>query len=194
MHAVHCMGTFSRRGLGFSLFSVGNRGSGLRQATERDTVPHQQCFPHLKLERFLYISLSAFLSKVGFYHLGCSCPPFYAFPCSPGYIASLETKVSFLCTEQSLGPKWVDVLPKSFSEVVPVIQTQNQLPCSGRHLALSGASWSLTHPCSSPLPLKGILRAGLEEVRQFFALNGSCRLPLSPSLLVKGIVPRVSHC
>lgn len=35
---------------------------------------------------------------------------------------------------------------------------------------------------------------GLEEVKQFFALNGSCRLPLSPSLLVKGIVPRVSGC
>lgn len=39
---------------------------------------------------------------------------------------------------------------------------------------------------------QGILRNGLEEVKQFFALNGSCRLPLSPSLLVKGIVPRVS--
>ena len=50
------------------------------------------------------------------------------------------------------------------------------------------------HPFFSPLPLKGILRPGLEEVRQFFALNGACRLPLSPSLLVKGIVPRVSLC
>lgn len=49
------------------------------------------------------------------------------------------------------------------------------------------------HPCFSLLPLKGILRKGLEEVEQFFALNGSCRLPLSPSLLVKGIVPRVSQ-
>uniref|UniRef100_G1MV66 Uncharacterized protein n=1 Tax=Meleagris gallopavo TaxID=9103 RepID=G1MV66_MELGA len=28
---------------------------------------------------------------------------------------------------------------------------------------------------------------GLEEVKQFFKANGSCRLPLSPSLLVKGI-------
>ncbi|XP_075052185.1 phosphatidylinositol 4-phosphate 3-kinase C2 domain-containing subunit beta [Mixophyes fleayi] len=33
-----------------------------------------------------------------------------------------------------------------------------------------------------------ILKNGLEDVKQFFALNGSCRLPLSPSLLVKGIV------
>lgn len=43
--------------------------------------------------------------------------------------------------------------------------------------------------CPSP---QGILREGLEEVKQFFKANGSCRLPLSPSLLVKGIVPRVS--
>lgn len=41
-------------------------------------------------------------------------------------------------------------------------------------------------------PPQGILREGLEEVKQFFKANGSCRLPLSPSLLVKGIVPRVS--
>ncbi|MEJ1270063.1 phosphatidylinositol-4-phosphate 3-kinase catalytic subunit type 2 beta [Cricetulus griseus] len=43
---------------------------------------------------------------------------------------------------------------------------------------------------ATPSARQGILRNGLEEVRQFFALNGSCRLPLSPSLLVKGIVPR----
>uniref|UniRef100_A0A8C0K0H1 Phosphatidylinositol-4-phosphate 3-kinase catalytic subunit type 2 beta n=1 Tax=Canis lupus dingo TaxID=286419 RepID=A0A8C0K0H1_CANLU len=43
---------------------------------------------------------------------------------------------------------------------------------------------------ATPSTRQGILRTGLEEVRQFFALNGSCRLPLSPSLLVKGIVPR----
>uniref|UniRef100_A0A5F9CN78 Phosphatidylinositol-4-phosphate 3-kinase catalytic subunit type 2 beta n=1 Tax=Oryctolagus cuniculus TaxID=9986 RepID=A0A5F9CN78_RABIT len=43
---------------------------------------------------------------------------------------------------------------------------------------------------TAPSARQGILRTGLEEVRQFFALNGSCRLPLSPSLLVKGIVPR----
>ncbi|KAK2505892.1 hypothetical protein MC885_013584 [Smutsia gigantea] len=43
---------------------------------------------------------------------------------------------------------------------------------------------------AAPSARQGILRTGLEEVRQFFALNGSCRLPLSPSLLVKGIVPR----
>lgn len=47
-------------------------------------------------------------------------------------------------------------------------------------------------PHPSSCPPQGILRTGLEEVKQFFALNGSCRLPLSPSLLVKGIVPRVS--
>lgn len=35
-----------------------------------------------------------------------------------------------------------------------------------------------------------ILKNGLEDVKQFFTLNGSCRLPLSPSLLVKGIVPQ----
>uniref|UniRef100_A0A9L0REQ1 Phosphatidylinositol-4-phosphate 3-kinase catalytic subunit type 2 beta n=1 Tax=Equus caballus TaxID=9796 RepID=A0A9L0REQ1_HORSE len=43
---------------------------------------------------------------------------------------------------------------------------------------------------ATPSVRQGILRSGLEEVRQFFTLNGSCRLPLSPSLLVKGIVPR----
>lgn len=43
---------------------------------------------------------------------------------------------------------------------------------------------------ATPSARQGILRTGLEEVKQFFALNGSCRLPLSPSLLVKGIVPR----
>uniref|UniRef100_A0A8C0GSV7 Phosphatidylinositol-4-phosphate 3-kinase catalytic subunit type 2 beta n=1 Tax=Chelonoidis abingdonii TaxID=106734 RepID=A0A8C0GSV7_CHEAB len=32
-----------------------------------------------------------------------------------------------------------------------------------------------------------ILRDGLADVKQFFSTNGSCRLPLSPSLLVKGI-------
>uniref|UniRef100_A0A8C3XK37 Phosphatidylinositol-4-phosphate 3-kinase n=1 Tax=Chelydra serpentina TaxID=8475 RepID=A0A8C3XK37_CHESE len=32
-----------------------------------------------------------------------------------------------------------------------------------------------------------ILRDGLVDVKQFFSTNGSCRLPLSPSLLVKGI-------
>uniref|UniRef100_A0A674ISL5 Uncharacterized protein n=1 Tax=Terrapene triunguis TaxID=2587831 RepID=A0A674ISL5_9SAUR len=32
-----------------------------------------------------------------------------------------------------------------------------------------------------------ILRDGLVNVKQFFSANGSCRLPLSPSLLVKGI-------
>ncbi|KAG8589413.1 hypothetical protein GDO81_006382 [Engystomops pustulosus] len=35
-----------------------------------------------------------------------------------------------------------------------------------------------------------ILKNGLEDVKHFFSINGSCRLPLSPSLLVKGIVPQ----
>uniref|UniRef100_A0A5F8GTE8 Phosphatidylinositol-4-phosphate 3-kinase catalytic subunit type 2 beta n=1 Tax=Monodelphis domestica TaxID=13616 RepID=A0A5F8GTE8_MONDO len=43
---------------------------------------------------------------------------------------------------------------------------------------------------ATPSARQGILRTGLEEVRKFFKINGSCRLPLSPSLLVKGIVPR----
>ncbi|XP_043858747.1 phosphatidylinositol 4-phosphate 3-kinase C2 domain-containing subunit beta isoform X1 [Dromiciops gliroides] len=43
---------------------------------------------------------------------------------------------------------------------------------------------------AAPSARQGILRTGLEEVKKFFKLNGSCRLPLSPSLLVKGIVPR----
>uniref|UniRef100_A0A669Q9Z2 Phosphatidylinositol-4-phosphate 3-kinase catalytic subunit type 2 beta n=1 Tax=Phasianus colchicus TaxID=9054 RepID=A0A669Q9Z2_PHACC len=43
---------------------------------------------------------------------------------------------------------------------------------------------------AAPSARQGILREGLEEVKQFFKANGSCRLPLSPSLLVKGIVPR----
>ncbi|XP_026532632.1 phosphatidylinositol 4-phosphate 3-kinase C2 domain-containing subunit beta isoform X1 [Notechis scutatus] len=43
---------------------------------------------------------------------------------------------------------------------------------------------------AAPSSRQAILREGLEDVRQFFNVNGSCRLPLSPSLLVKGIVPR----
>uniref|UniRef100_A0A8D0H9X4 Phosphatidylinositol-4-phosphate 3-kinase catalytic subunit type 2 beta n=1 Tax=Sphenodon punctatus TaxID=8508 RepID=A0A8D0H9X4_SPHPU len=42
----------------------------------------------------------------------------------------------------------------------------------------------------TPSSRQAILREGLEDVKQFFNVNGSCRLPLSPSLLVKGIVPR----
>nr|DBA33932.1 TPA: hypothetical protein GDO54_001548 [Pyxicephalus adspersus] len=39
-----------------------------------------------------------------------------------------------------------------------------------------------------------ILRNGLEDVKQFFVQNGSCCLPLSPSLLVKGVIPQAcSH-
>ncbi|XP_067166694.1 phosphatidylinositol 4-phosphate 3-kinase C2 domain-containing subunit beta [Apteryx mantelli] len=43
---------------------------------------------------------------------------------------------------------------------------------------------------AAPSARQAILREGLEDVKQFFKANGSCRLPLSPSLLVKGIVPR----
>ncbi|XP_048184100.1 phosphatidylinositol 4-phosphate 3-kinase C2 domain-containing subunit beta [Corvus hawaiiensis] len=43
---------------------------------------------------------------------------------------------------------------------------------------------------AAPSARQGILREGLEDVAQFFKAHGSCRLPLSPSLLVKGIVPR----
>ncbi|KAM6458685.1 phosphatidylinositol 4-phosphate 3-kinase C2 domain-containing subunit beta isoform 2-T2 [Liasis olivaceus] len=43
---------------------------------------------------------------------------------------------------------------------------------------------------AAPSSRQAILREGLEDVKQFFNVNGSCRLPLSPSLLVKGIVPR----
>ncbi|XP_019369481.1 PREDICTED: phosphatidylinositol 4-phosphate 3-kinase C2 domain-containing subunit beta isoform X2 [Gavialis gangeticus] len=43
---------------------------------------------------------------------------------------------------------------------------------------------------AAPSSRQAILREGLEDVKQFFNINGSCRLPLSPSLLVKGIVPR----
>uniref|UniRef100_A0A672V2G5 Phosphatidylinositol-4-phosphate 3-kinase catalytic subunit type 2 beta n=1 Tax=Strigops habroptila TaxID=2489341 RepID=A0A672V2G5_STRHB len=43
---------------------------------------------------------------------------------------------------------------------------------------------------AAPSARQGILREGLEDVKQFFKAHGSCRLPLSPSLLVKGIVPR----
>ncbi|XP_053310322.1 phosphatidylinositol 4-phosphate 3-kinase C2 domain-containing subunit beta [Spea bombifrons] len=42
----------------------------------------------------------------------------------------------------------------------------------------------------APSSRSDILRNGLEDVKQFFNISGSCRLPLSPSLLVKGIVPQ----
>ena len=32
-----------------------------------------------------------------------------------------------------------------------------------------------------------VLREGLEEMKQFFSVNSSCRLPLNPALLVTGI-------
>ncbi|XP_074833514.1 phosphatidylinositol 4-phosphate 3-kinase C2 domain-containing subunit beta isoform X3 [Carettochelys insculpta] len=43
---------------------------------------------------------------------------------------------------------------------------------------------------AAPSSRQAILQEGLADVNQFFSVSGSCRLPLSPSLLVKGIVPR----
>ncbi|XP_064425351.1 phosphatidylinositol 4-phosphate 3-kinase C2 domain-containing subunit beta isoform X2 [Latimeria chalumnae] len=40
---------------------------------------------------------------------------------------------------------------------------------------------------AAPSSRQTILREGLEEVEKFFTVNTSCRLPLSPSLLVRGI-------
>uniref|UniRef100_A0AAY4DZX8 Phosphatidylinositol-4-phosphate 3-kinase n=1 Tax=Denticeps clupeoides TaxID=299321 RepID=A0AAY4DZX8_9TELE len=40
---------------------------------------------------------------------------------------------------------------------------------------------------ASPSSRQTILREGLDEVKQFFLISGSCRLPLNPGLLVKGI-------
>ncbi|XP_041091941.1 phosphatidylinositol 4-phosphate 3-kinase C2 domain-containing subunit beta-like isoform X1 [Polyodon spathula] len=47
---------------------------------------------------------------------------------------------------------------------------------------------------ASPSSRQVILREGLDEVGQFFTVNSTCRLPLSPSLLVKGInIPACSY-
>uniref|UniRef100_A0A8C2AFU2 Phosphatidylinositol-4-phosphate 3-kinase, catalytic subunit type 2 beta n=1 Tax=Cyprinus carpio TaxID=7962 RepID=A0A8C2AFU2_CYPCA len=40
---------------------------------------------------------------------------------------------------------------------------------------------------ASPSSRQAILREGLDEVKQFFSMNSSCRLPLNPGLFVKGI-------
>uniref|UniRef100_A0A3B4C687 Phosphatidylinositol-4-phosphate 3-kinase n=1 Tax=Pygocentrus nattereri TaxID=42514 RepID=A0A3B4C687_PYGNA len=40
---------------------------------------------------------------------------------------------------------------------------------------------------ASPSSRQAVLREGLDEVKQFFSINSSCRLPLNPALLVKGI-------
>uniref|UniRef100_A0A8B9LLC0 Phosphatidylinositol-4-phosphate 3-kinase, catalytic subunit type 2 beta n=1 Tax=Astyanax mexicanus TaxID=7994 RepID=A0A8B9LLC0_ASTMX len=50
---------------------------------------------------------------------------------------------------------------------------------------------------TSPSSRQAVLREGLDEVKQFFCINSSCRLPLNPGLLVKGIniqVECVSVC
>uniref|UniRef100_A0A8C8HR69 Phosphatidylinositol-4-phosphate 3-kinase n=1 Tax=Oncorhynchus tshawytscha TaxID=74940 RepID=A0A8C8HR69_ONCTS len=40
---------------------------------------------------------------------------------------------------------------------------------------------------TSPSSRQAILREGLEEVRQFFSVSSSCRLPLNPGMLVKAV-------
>ncbi|EHB10535.1 Phosphatidylinositol-4-phosphate 3-kinase C2 domain-containing beta polypeptide [Heterocephalus glaber] len=67
---------------------------------------------------------------------------------------------------------------------------KGQVEANASHLTMLSMAQADESTRSIFVLVKGILRTGLEEVKQFFALNGSCRLPLSPSLLVKGIVPR----
>ncbi|XP_057702074.1 phosphatidylinositol 4-phosphate 3-kinase C2 domain-containing subunit beta isoform X2 [Corythoichthys intestinalis] len=40
---------------------------------------------------------------------------------------------------------------------------------------------------AAPSARQNVLREGLDEMKRFFSLNGSCRLPLGPALLVRGI-------
>ncbi|KAM7421797.1 hypothetical protein PAMA_010039 [Pampus argenteus] len=40
---------------------------------------------------------------------------------------------------------------------------------------------------ATPSSRQSVLREGLEEMKQFFLVNSSCRLPLNPALLVRGI-------
>ncbi|XP_047438276.1 phosphatidylinositol 4-phosphate 3-kinase C2 domain-containing subunit beta [Mugil cephalus] len=40
---------------------------------------------------------------------------------------------------------------------------------------------------ASPSNRQSVLREGLDELNQFFSINSSCRLPLNPALLVKGV-------
>uniref|UniRef100_A0A3Q3KKT9 Uncharacterized protein n=1 Tax=Monopterus albus TaxID=43700 RepID=A0A3Q3KKT9_MONAL len=40
---------------------------------------------------------------------------------------------------------------------------------------------------ATPSSRQSVLREGLEEMKQFFSINSSCRLPLNPALLVTGI-------
>uniref|UniRef100_A0A673H011 Phosphatidylinositol 4-phosphate 3-kinase C2 domain-containing subunit beta-like n=1 Tax=Sinocyclocheilus rhinocerous TaxID=307959 RepID=A0A673H011_9TELE len=71
------------------------------------------------------------------------------------------------------------------------------LCCSGRGLRdeFDGQCWLVNILAkvaqrvrdSSPSSRQAILREGLEEVKQFFSMNSTCRLPLNPGLLVKGI-------
>uniref|UniRef100_A0A4W5NKD1 Phosphatidylinositol-4-phosphate 3-kinase catalytic subunit type 2 beta n=1 Tax=Hucho hucho TaxID=62062 RepID=A0A4W5NKD1_9TELE len=47
---------------------------------------------------------------------------------------------------------------------------------------------------TSPSSRQAILREGLEEVKQFFSVSSSCRLPLNPGMLVKAINIQVRLC
>uniref|UniRef100_A0A8C8HQG8 Phosphatidylinositol-4-phosphate 3-kinase n=1 Tax=Oncorhynchus tshawytscha TaxID=74940 RepID=A0A8C8HQG8_ONCTS len=47
---------------------------------------------------------------------------------------------------------------------------------------------------TSPSSRQAILREGLEEVRQFFSVSSSCRLPLNPGMLVKAVNIQVRSC
>ncbi|KAF3855543.1 hypothetical protein F7725_016266 [Dissostichus mawsoni] len=49
--------------------------------------------------------------------------------------------------------------------------------------------WLVAHKVrdASPSSRQCVLKEGLEEMKQFFSVNSSCRLPLNPALLVKGI-------
>nr|XP_057910598.1 phosphatidylinositol 4-phosphate 3-kinase C2 domain-containing subunit beta [Doryrhamphus excisus] len=40
---------------------------------------------------------------------------------------------------------------------------------------------------ATPSSRQNVLREGLEEMKQFFSVNSSCRLPLNPAMLVRGI-------
>ncbi|XP_008336324.2 phosphatidylinositol 4-phosphate 3-kinase C2 domain-containing subunit beta-like, partial [Cynoglossus semilaevis] len=46
---------------------------------------------------------------------------------------------------------------------------------------------------AAPSSRQSVLRESLDEMKQFFSINSSCRLPLNPTLLVKGINIQVQH-
>ncbi|MEQ2160197.1 hypothetical protein GOODEAATRI_031146 [Goodea atripinnis] len=46
---------------------------------------------------------------------------------------------------------------------------------------------------ATPSSRQGVLRDSLDEMKQFFTMNSSCRLPLNPALHVSGINIQVTH-